>query len=429
MGWGVGSLSVAILYNTTGLLLLRFMVDNLALSAGLAALLIAGSKIYDGLIDPLVGMVSDRFETRMGRRRPWLLAGGVICALSLPLLFAPPTLSDSATIVWMAGALIVYSTGYAVFCVPYMAMPAEMTEDSHQRSVIMSWRVKAIAIGQLLAGAAGPALIVAFGGGRDGHAGMSMVMGILVLLAALVCFRMTRNARRLPRSTHRPGWRDQLGILRNSDFVWLLVAKLLQLTGVATSSAVIAFFMQRILKLSDAHLGFVFGASTIGIIVGAPIWTRISKHLGKHKTYLLAAAVHSLAGITWMFAQPGESLSILVLRSAILGVGSAGMLLIGQSLLPDVAAADAAKSGFAREGAFAGLYTTIEKVSYAIGIAAVGAFLQLNGYIPGVGPEIAQPESAMRALVWSVSIVPSVCALLAALAILRVRPELGRARA
>ncbi|MGY8963291.1 MAG: MFS transporter, partial [Rhodospirillales bacterium] len=75
MGWGVGSLGMAIMFGLINTFALSFMVNQLAIGAGVAGLLLGVSKIYDGFTDPLMGVLSDKTETKMGRRRPYLLAG------------------------------------------------------------------------------------------------------------------------------------------------------------------------------------------------------------------------------------------------------------------------------------------------------------------------------------------------------------------
>ena len=87
-GWGLGTLGVAVLFNATNLLLLRFLTDFAGLAAAAAGLAMALSKIYDAITDPLMGVISDRTRTRWGRRRPYLLP---IATVNLPIhLRRPP---------------------------------------------------------------------------------------------------------------------------------------------------------------------------------------------------------------------------------------------------------------------------------------------------------------------------------------------------
>ena len=78
MGWGVGSLGMAIMYALVSTFALSFMVNHLSIAAGFAGLLIGLTKIYDGFTDPLMGIISDKTHTRIGRRRPYLLLGAIL---------------------------------------------------------------------------------------------------------------------------------------------------------------------------------------------------------------------------------------------------------------------------------------------------------------------------------------------------------------
>ena len=90
MGWGLGTLPMAIYFNSFNVLALRYFTDFVGLTAAAAGLLIGLSKLYDAFSDPVMGMISDRTRSPMGRRRPYVLAGGFLCGLSLFFLFSAP---------------------------------------------------------------------------------------------------------------------------------------------------------------------------------------------------------------------------------------------------------------------------------------------------------------------------------------------------
>lgn len=426
IGWGVGSLAVAILYNTTNMLMLRYLVDYVGIAAALASSLIAFSKIYDTVTDPVMGVISDRTRSSMGRRRPWLLVGAVLSTLALPFLFITPELSPTMTLLWVTFALLFYATAYTVFSVPYMAMPAEMTDDPHMRSVIFSWRVKAIAIGQVAAGGAAPALIVYFGGGQGGHAGMSIVLGVCILVAGLLCFRYTRDARELPvvDFSKMPGFVSQVRSLAGDrNLLWLLSAKMVHLVAVAFGASSMAFFTLRVLQLPDTYLSLLIVASSISIFAAAGPLAALSRRIGKQNTYSLSVALYAVVNLSWLYAPVGETAIPIIIRGLLMGVSGSGMMLIAQSLLSDVMADDRARTGIPREGVYAGLYTTIEKFSYAFGIAIVGVALGSAGYIAGNAEGISQPQSALDVIRWSVSIIPAGLAVIAAVLMHQVRPS------
>ncbi|WP_394728790.1 MFS transporter [Altererythrobacter sp. GH1-8] len=425
IGWGIGSLGIALLYNTTSMLMLRYLVDYIGIAAGLASTLIAVSKVYDTVTDPMMGVITDRTKSRMGRRRPWLFLGAILSALALPILFMDVPFTGTALIVWVLFGLIWYATAYTVFSVPYMTMPAEMSDDPHERSEIFSWRVKAIAVGQLAAGAGGPALIVYFGGGQTGHIMMATVLGVLILISMMICFFMTRTARSLPMTVvkHSTLKEQARSLLADRNLTWLLSAKMMHLIAVAFGASSMAFYTMRVLQVPDTYLSLIIGSATAGILVATPVLTRISKRIGKQATYSLSVAIYVCANMAWYFCEIGLPAWVYVAIGFTSGVAGAGMMLIAQSLLSDIMADDRARNGYSREGVYAGFYTTVEKLSYAIGIVLVGTLLQAFGYIEGGGMDIVQPDSAIYAIRLSASVAPASFAILAAIMMTQVKPE------
>ena len=170
-GWGIGtSNSFTDVSSQWSCLLLVYLTDFVNMNATTAGLLIGLSKIYDALTDPVMGRISDRTKSSWGKRRPYVLLGTIMCALSFILLFNLALFSDSQNIILITlFALILNATGYTIFNVPYLAMPAEITTDYNARTDLMSYRVMAVAAGQLGGSALGPALVVFFGSGIIGH--------------------------------------------------------------------------------------------------------------------------------------------------------------------------------------------------------------------------------------------------------------------
>ena len=183
-------------YMVGSYLLLRFMTDYMDIPAGLAGMIFAGAKLYDGLIDPLFGSLSDRTRTRWGRRRPYMLGGAIACGAIFMLAFNLPIVTARAgAITMMVFLLMAHATAYAVFAVPYMTMPAEMTTNPQERSKLMSFRVVNGSLGNLVGGSATAALIAWFGGGLVGHRAMAIVVGLTIFAVLMSCEALTRKAK------------------------------------------------------------------------------------------------------------------------------------------------------------------------------------------------------------------------------------------
>ncbi len=420
-GWGFGTLAPALVLSLTNILLLRFMTDHVGLSAAMGAALIAFSKIYDAVTDPLGGLLSDKTRSRWGRRRPWLLVGTLTLVVALVALFWGPAFETTTAAAWYMGAMLIfYATAYSAFSIPYMAMPAEMTQGYHDRSYLMSFRIYAVGLAGLAASAGGPALIAAWGGGLEGHRLMALTLAPIVLVAGLVCFFATARA---PFVQAPPTLRVPLGeqarlALTNRPFVILLAIKFFTLMNLGTAAA-FPFFFQRILGLTDGFLSLYLLVSSLSLMLSQPLWLAVSRRVGKKRAYQFALALPVCVGTSWFLAGAGEPVALLLLRAVFAGAGSGGVLLMGQSLLPDTMEYDYRRTGLRREGVFSGLYTTMEKAASAFGIAAVGTVLSAMGYVQSRGGAVVeQPPGAITAILLCVALLPAAVSLASAFALM-----------
>ncbi|WP_330704632.1 MFS transporter [Novosphingobium resinovorum] len=406
LAWGLGTVAVAALFNSVNVLLLRYVVDYAGISAVLAGGLIAASKLYDAVIDPLIGAASDRTRSSMGRRRPFLLAGSVLLAVAALMLFNVPGGGGALSIGFLVLSLIVYATGYASFSVPYMAMPAEMTSSLHERSRLISFRVSAVAVASLLAVFIGPQIMTFAGGGRAGHTALSVFLAVVVLAAGFACFRGTRDAPFHYQPAVKATWAEKARSLAgNKPFVVLLVVKLLQLMALAVTQAAMPFLFQRVLKLGDARMGIYFLIFYGVMICVQPIWVRLARMRGKRLIYMAGTLLYGAIYVSWYFVSADEPLVAVYGRAVALGAMGGAVLLFGQSLLPDTMEWDYRRTGMRREGMLSAVYTLIEKLAYALGAALTGIILGKTGYIQNAAHGV-QPASAIEAIYWLASFIP-----------------------
>ena len=411
VGWGLGSVGVAMMYGVTNLLILRFMTDYLGIAAVAGGLVIGVSKLYDAITDPIMGVVSDRTKSRWGRRRPYMFFGGFLLAASMILLFNVPAFeSTTNTLLYMLILMLFYATAYTIFNVPYLAMPAEMTEGYHERSFLISFRVYGVAAAGIFGLFGGPMLIELYGGGQAGHAAMAWVLGAIILVSALASFWMTRDAPFTEESAStKYTFREQFSTaIENKPYLLLLGSKLAGLFGFALSQPAIAFFYTNVLEVTDDFLGYYFLVFYISMIGSQSFWIRVSKVRGKKLIFMLCIALNMLGNLSWLLAGPEEPFSVMLLRALLLGFIGGGSLLMGQSMLPDTIEYDYRRTGLRREGIFAAFFTTIEKLAYTIGPAVTGIFLGAMGYISSKGAQdIVQPDSAITAIYICVGVIPA----------------------
>ncbi|MEO7378537.1 MAG: MFS transporter, partial [Sphingomicrobium sp.] len=389
IAWGMGTLGPVIVLTATNALLLRFLTDNYGLAAGLAASLIAISKFYDAFADVAMGIISDRTKSRWGRRRPYLIVGAVLLAVSLYAIFAAPAFPDQSTrLTYMAAVLIFYATAYTIFNVPYMAMPGEMTRAYHERTELMRWRVYGVGLAIMIASAIGPKLLDWFGGGDDAYAKMALAFAPVVIAAGVIVFFGTARAPSTARVATHFTLRQQIASAAgNTPFLFLVLVKFITLMSLGVQ-AVFPFFFQRVLGVPNSVLGSYFFAQYGMFLLAPSMWMWIAARIGKKRTFLAALGLSVPVYLSWAVAVSGEPLALVYLRGMITGIAGSGVVLMGQSMLPDTMEYDYRRTGLRREGVFAALYTTVEKLSGAIGVALIGALLGASGYIQSRGATV-----------------------------------------
>jgi GPH family glycoside/pentoside/hexuronide:cation symporter len=417
VGWALGSAGTLVVFYTQALLLLYFLTAVVGLQPAVAGTLIFFGKIFDALLAPIVGGLTDRARTRWGRRRPFLFAAAFASAAGLVYTFNPP--SESPVVIFVGLAII--SVGYSLFNIPYLAMTAEMTDSPHERTSLMSWRIFFVGIGTLVATSLLPLIAKSGGGGRHGYALVGVAAGSIVFATMLLCFVFTRNAR----ATASGGEPYTLATMlravgQNKPFAYLLLAKLLQLVGVAATSASMLFFFKDVIGGGESVLALWGGAANIVSMLAMLFWPALGRRYGKLPVYALSCAGYAVVGLSWLLAGPGESLALVMARSVVSGICIGGFLLMGQSLIPDAISDDFVRTGLRREGVFSAAYSVVEKVSSALGAMLVGFVFQAFGYAPD-GPGAGINPAAVY---FAIGIMTPGAFLLSIVPVLRIRPRL-----
>jgi GPH family glycoside/pentoside/hexuronide:cation symporter len=411
LGFGVGTVGVSILLNSVTIYFPALMATVLGQSTAIAGALLTISKLYDIIADLIIGARSDATRSRWGRRRPFLLAGAIFSGLTFPAIFAPPALEGTDLMIYFGAVLILYSTGYSLFNVPYLAMPSEMTDDYHQRTRLLSFRTLFVSVGQLAAGAGTAALLLHFGRDRAGFATTGFILTAVIVVAMLTCFLATAKARMIERHEGpKPPMRDQIRmVLENKPILILLSVKFLHLLSLASVSTTGLLFLINVTKDGYAGQEVLSISSNVAIALSMPMWSAVAHRIGKHRAFMIATSMYIVMALSWLLAAEGVPLWIMGVRGVGLGLSSGGMLLMGAAMLPDTMDYDRRRTGLRREGLFSSFYAIVEKSAFAIGPAIMGAYLAGAGYIPTKGGQvITQPDSVITALYVGVAIVPTI---------------------
>ncbi len=422
LSWATGAFGVAVLMNGISALVLFYLTVVVKLNPAVAGFLVLLSRLYDAVSDPIAGYITDHTRSAMGRRRPWLLGGAFISAGAFLMVFtipfegpytsmtSGPGLAAGAYVLF---ALIIYTTGYSMFNVAYMAMPAEMTEGYHDRSRIHAWRVMFAALGSFAVTAMLGVLLEQFGKNREGHALVGAVGALIIFVAMITAFLGTRNAPSHPRSEATVPLREQVaGFLRNRPFQLVLAVKLVQLVGISAGTGGLLFLFVNVIDRPLTQLTLVGGATLVAVLGGSHALVWLSRHVGKRGGYMIAAAINGITALSWTLATPEEPVWMLAVRGLLLSIAFSGNVLFAMSMLTDAMELDYYRTGLRREGMYSALYSFIEKLATSVGPMIMGGALAYAGFNPK-SPPTEVNEGVRQAVLLGIAYVPAAMSVLA----------------
>jgi GPH family glycoside/pentoside/hexuronide:cation symporter len=333
------------------------------------------------------------------------------------LTFAGPSVTGTAAALYVGVCFFAAATAYALFEVPYKAMPAEMTDDYHEQSGLLTWRMSFLGLAILLSGSVAPAIANSQGehGTVGGYRAMGLVIGGVLLVAMLGTFARTAKAPHIARAAAgAASLRDQLAAARsNRSFLNLLGLSSAQMLAAGTMLAGAPYFATYVLENPDA-VTTLFLALVGPLVLTMPVWVRISRRFDKRGAMVLASSLFLVGGVA-LSATPAFGAAYAHACVVVIGVGYAGLQLLQFSMLADTLIADTLQSGIRRSGMFTGLWTAAETVMFAFGALLLGWMLSLSGFVSSEPDEpVAQPDSAVNTVLFGGSAMP---ALLVAIAI------------
>jgi sugar (glycoside-pentoside-hexuronide) transporter len=395
--------------------LLKYATDVLLIAPATMGLLFGLSRLWDAVADPIVGFLTDRTRSRLGRRRPWILASALPLGVTFAMLWSPPAaLAGVPLLLWMAGALFVFYTAIAMLETAHAALGAELTDDYHERTRVFGVRRIVFGLGSLVAVAA----IAAFGA-LPGPRRIALAVGLAGgAIAAATTLRMVASVRERAefqnRGSHSPA-RAYGDVWRNPHARVLLLVFTIQQLGVVSLTTIMPFVSEYVLKTPEWTFAYI-GTLFLAAILGVPLWVRMKTRGGKKGGLIAAMAVIGVAiGALW-FAQEGQVWLVLLI-CACGGFASAGTDVLFPSIQADVIDWDELQTGERKEGAYFAAWAFASKGAGALSSTLVGVALTAIGFIPNA----EQPQAVRDGILQLAALAPAVLYAAGILLFLRFR--------
>lgn len=363
--WIYGSLGfpLAMLGYPLGIWLPRAYATDVGIPLAAIGGVITAAAVFDAITDPVVGFASDRFRTRWGRRKSWVLGGVPLLTAAVWMLLTP---RPDSTILYLTCWYLFLRVGSTLVGVPYGAWGAELSNDYHVRTQIQSAREKFVLLG-LIGAALVPAAIEALTGHSKATTVLAaygwLVLFLLPSIALLVLMRVPEPPARSGEG--RTAFRRGLALIwRNKLFRIVVLIELLIAGGEAFRNTLSLFFMQDAIgveKVGSLYLlYFVFGLGAI------PFWDRLATRFGKHRSLSGAMVLVSIVSVAIFFLEHGQ-IEIFYALFAMKGFCFGAFAYLPRAMVADVVDLDTARSGDARTGSYFAALGFVTKCAASFG--------------------------------------------------------------
>jgi Na+/melibiose symporter-like transporter len=385
---------------------------GLGLSLAAVGTILMLARFTDVITDPLMGELSDRWQTRFGRRKPWVVVGAPLMMLGVYQLFMPP---EGVGLIYFLLWLTLFFLGSTIIALPHRAWGAELSPHYHQRSRVTAARELFVLVGLMVA-AAVPMIIevLADQGGSVGQvftalwadatsaftgeimnaqpvdratltgpvlAGLAFVI-IGVLPFCVFCVVVFVKEPEHHEKSTVPLIAGARIVWRNGPMRRVLMIALLVIFGESFRNAVSLFFIRDIIGIPTIGAAYFF--YFIAGLAAIPFWLWLGRKIGKHKAFLgTLITVATVSGINF-FLESGDYLAFFLLF-IVKGFCFGGLQFLPVAMLADVVDVDTARSGSKRAGTYFAILGLTEKLAIALGTGISLNVVGLLGFDPSGG--------------------------------------------
>ena len=436
-GWGLADMGIVVFVVVKQLLILTYLTAFLGVPVGIAGFVTTAVLIFDMITDPLIGYLSDRTQSRYGRRAPWMFIGVLVMSAGMVGLFSVPVgVAMSASLTWVIAFFGLATIGFTMVAIPYGAQSGEITQDPKERSAMTGWRMAFASIGILIGGAVIPGLAASMG-----YAMAALLVTPLMVGAVWLSLWSTRKAPRNEKAA-QVNLAGMFGLVfANKAFMVLVVLYGVMTLAIAMITAGLPFAALYLIidsgdtMLSGAAaalttLSLMFAAFVIGSILSQAVWVLLSNRLGKVGALVIGLLLYVVLLYALNTSLPSVNVTAIAGMFVLAGMTNGAYQQIPWAMYPDLMDVTRRTSGAAIEGAFSAIWLFGQKLANAAAPAVLGLTLAAAGWQETTGGVVTQSDGAMAALLNAITLIPAVILIVAVIGLWAVyRPMAARALA
>ena len=385
LAYGLPALPLASLYFSIYVLIGEFYFKNYGLALSIIGSIFIIIRLFDAFTDPIMGYISDNFPLRFGKRKPWVLIGGILFIFSTWMLFVP--IYKSVDVEYFFFWLFISAIGWTIAYAPYYAMGAELSMDYLERSKVTFCRELFTILGIIFA-----SLLYSLSFDFDNKifkSGIGSNIGLFqICIFSSIFFVLSMFLFLISKSNTKEVSYDKNNILNIFEiFISLKKQKLMRkllfshfINGLANGlpPALFVFYVNSVLK-SPEFTGILLFLYFLGALVGVPLWIFISNKLDKHRVWCYAMIYSCFIFIFVLFLEEYDLIFFAII-CILSGLALSADLAIPSSIQADIIDLEYLKTGKRLTGQFFAFWGLVSKAAIAISTGVALILLDIIGF-------------------------------------------------
>lgn len=386
VGYGMGDIFGGGALTIISLYYLHFLTDVAGLNPILAGVIFFISKVWSAVADPVMGIISDRTRTKMGRRRPYFLAGMICIVVTFFLMWNPLRFqSQAALFTYFLLAFIFFQSTFTMVWVPYTALASELTESYDERTKLATFRMVFSVISGIFCATVPLELVKRFDDFRIGYMAMALIFGLFFALPYIVTLITTYERKDFQKEVSTKSFKE---IIRENftepfkvrPFRHISVMYLCCFVSTDIIMALMIYFVTYYVHMENIMTPLL-GTIYVVMVFFTVVFDFVARKWSKRTAFMAASIIWILSFIYVFTITPGSATWMILTFGVIFGIATAGIHVMVFAIFPDIPDVDELVSGVRREGIFSGMFSFLRKTGSALALFLVSSAIGWAGYV------------------------------------------------
>lgn len=406
--YGAGDMALTISIISASILIYAFLVQVVGLSPVDAGWILMVVRTIDAISDPLMGVLTSKFRTRLGRYRHWLIIGALPFGISLWLLFTTFGETYGEKMAWSTGVYIFNSLSFTVLAIPYISLIGVITSDPQERLNANAFRFPMAKVATLIVSTFVPYWVTQGGDPRSSYAtAFAIVGGVSVLIMLFCAFNVKERV--IQMQPAEPLHRQIKGLVHNDQWQVISLAMVVLFVGFLVNGSVAILYGKAFAGATDGFsIALFMSMGSVGGILGPLMSTWLTRHYCKIKVFRYSMYVSALVSfLAWWLVDAGNYVGATMFYLLCSVVSQINTPILWSSIT-EASDYGFCKTGIDASGLAIGMISFCQKFGMGIAGPVTGYLLAWVGY-SAVGE---QSSEAIAGLSWIMLLVPALFYLL-----------------